>query len=631
MQPHARRYRGRASSALTDRLTRISYPTGVATVLEYDGGASPTPAAIGELTKVTDESGTTSYSFDSLGRMISKTTIVNGKTFTVGYSWGDTGSAIDKLTAITYPSGSRANYSYDLQGYVSGVSVNPVNASGNGLSATSNPLLSAISYNADNNPTGWLWADGKARSISYDSFGQIAAYSLGDPAGTGIAAGTMRTLIRDAAGRITGYSHSNNSVAVPSLNQSFGYDNLNRLINATLGTNTATASTSQYSYDASGNRTAKVIGATSYANTVDTSSNKLLQTQDTTGTASYSHDAAGNVTGDGINTFSYSDRGRMSSVTNAGGTVNYLYNGLSQRVSKTGPTGMVPTGAAYFVYDEQGQLLGEYDANQNPIFETIYLGATPVGVMKQTGSAGSSNIAVALYNVYSDHLMTPRVITRASDEAIVWRWDTAEAFGATAANQNPNSLGTFVFNQRFPGQMFDAETGLLQNWYREYDPRQGRYRQSDPIGLDGGINTYSYVEGNPISSVDRKGLDTYSCTRPLEGARNISFGPFYHQFLCTLDSKGKVSCSGLGPTGGSSGMFGSPGKIETETSVRPEQCEKIRGPDIRFESCIQEKLGGPLPWYDVRAGGLWGAIRGAQQCQSFAQSVLAECAAKYPH
>ncbi len=118
---------------MTDRLTRISYPTGVATVLEYDGGASPTPAAIGELTKITDESGTTSYSFDSLGRMISKTTVVNGKNFTLSYSWGDTGSAIDKLTAITYPSGSRVNYSYDLQGYVSGVSVNPVNASGAGV------------------------------------------------------------------------------------------------------------------------------------------------------------------------------------------------------------------------------------------------------------------------------------------------------------------------------------------------------------------------------------------------------------------------------------------------------------------------------------------------------------------
>ena len=479
------------------RLKTITYPTGVPTTLEYDGGTTPYPGATGELTKISDESGSTSYSFDSAGRLTSKTSLINGKTFTVGYGWGDSGSAIDKLTSITYPSGTRINYSYDAQGYRTAISVSPVNPNGVGTGAAQN-LLSAIGYNADNSVTGWTWANGIGRTIGYGTYGQVASYNLGDPTGTGISAGSLRTVVRDGAGRITGYSHS--SAGVP--NQSFGYDNLNRLVNATLGT-----TTTQYSYDATGNRTAKTIGSTTYANTVAPTSNRYTQTQDITGTASVQYDAAGHITNDGANTFTYSDRGRIATASNAGGTVNYLYNALELRVAKTGPTALIATGASYYVYDEQGQLLGEYDANQNPLYESIYLGSIPVGVLKQSGTVANSDIATSIYNVYSDHLNTARVITRPSDNAIAWRWDVAEAFGATLPDQNPSGLGSFVFNQRLPGQTFDSETGLFDNWNRTYDPRQGRYRQSDPIGLAGGINTYSYVSGNPLSLIDPRGLD----------------------------------------------------------------------------------------------------------------------------
>jgi len=491
-----------------DRVTSITYPTGTATTLEYDGGTTPTPAEKGELTKMTDESGQTTYTHDALGRLTTKITTISGKTFTTSYGWGDAGSAMDKLTAITYPSGTRVNYSYDAQGYISGITVNPVNANGIGTSGSSVTLLSALSYNAENKITGWLWSDGKARTIAYDSNGMVAAYSLGDPLGTGSAAGNLRTVTRDAAGRITGYSHTNNGTAQTSLEQGFGYDNLNRLLNASLG-----GSSTQYSYDATGNRTSKAIAGTTYSNTVASTSNRLTQTQDVNGTATIQYDAAGHITNDGTNGFTYSDRGRMTSATNAGGTVSYLYNGLNQRVYKSGPTALVNTGVAYFLYDEQGQLLGEYDANGAPVYETVYLGNLPVGVLKQAGSAANSDIAVTVYNVHADHIATVRVITQ-QDQTIVWRWDTAEAFGGTAPDQNPSSLGAFVYNQRFPGQVFDSETGLFQNWNREYNARQGRYIQSDPIGLSGGINTFAYVGGNPLASVDPRGLQALPMPMP---------------------------------------------------------------------------------------------------------------------
>lgn len=479
-----------------NRLTRAHYATGTDSVFEYDGGTPPIPGAIGELTKITDASGQTVYSYDSLGRRTGKTQTTGAKVLVVGYIWGDTGSAMDKLTAITYPSGTRVNYSYDAYGAVSGITVNPPNANGVGTNTGSTlPLLSAITTNAESKVTGWIWASTKTQAIAYDGNGEIAAHNLGDPAGSGI----RRTILRDSAGRITGYTHASNGTPAPALDQSFSYDNLNRLTGATLGTTTI-----QYSYDATGNRTAKVVSGTSYLNTIATTSNRLNQTQDVAGTATVVHDAAGNITSDSANTFTYSDRGRLATVTNAGGTVSYSYNALEQRVGKTGPTALVPTGATYYVYDEVGKLLGEYDANGIPVYETIYL-SIPVGVVKQTGTAGAGNIAISLYNVSTDQVGAPRVITRQSDEALVWRWDSAEPFGATAPDQNPSSLGAFTYNQRLPGQVFDAESGLFQNWNREYDPRAGRYRQSDPIGLVGGINTYGYVSGDPLRFSDPRG------------------------------------------------------------------------------------------------------------------------------
>ncbi|MBC3919506.1 hypothetical protein H8L32_18610 [Undibacterium sp. CY18W] len=110
------------------------------------------------------------------------------------------------------------------------------------------------------------------------------------------------------------------------------------------------------------------------------------------------------------------------------------------------------------------------------------------------------------YDIHSDHLGTPRVITDDTGSE-VWRWDSTP-FGETLANEQPaSSTKKFTYNIRFPGQYFDAETNLHYNYFRDYDPQTGRYIQSDPIGLAGGLNTYGYVEGNPVRYFDALGLD----------------------------------------------------------------------------------------------------------------------------
>ena len=95
------------------------------------------------------------------------------------------------------------------------------------------------------------------------------------------------------------------------------------------------------------------------------------------------------------------------------------------------------------------------------------------------------------------------------ESRIVWLWES-DAFGNGAANEDVDGDGrTVKFPLRFPGQYYDKETGLHYNWHRYYDPTIGRYITSDPIGLDGGMNTYSYVDSNPLMYSDPYGLASF--------------------------------------------------------------------------------------------------------------------------
>ncbi|MBK8065234.1 MAG: hypothetical protein IPK29_15205 [Betaproteobacteria bacterium] len=114
--------------------------------------------------------------------------------------------------------------------------------------------------------------------------------------------------------------------------------------------------------------------------------------------------------------------------------------------------------------------------------------------------------AKQVYYIHPDHLNTPRLIAD-QNQTTVWRWDQQEPFGANLPEEDPdNDTKAFAFNLRFPGQYFDKETNLHYNYFRDYSPETGRYVQSDPIGLEGGVNTYAYVDIDPLGSDDVAGL-----------------------------------------------------------------------------------------------------------------------------
>ncbi|HTO47861.1 MAG TPA: RHS repeat-associated core domain-containing protein [Burkholderiales bacterium] len=122
----------------------------------------------------------------------------------------------------------------------------------------------------------------------------------------------------------------------------------------------------------------------------------------------------------------------------------------------------------------------------------------------QCQQAGPST--ATLYYVNADHLNTPRAVTN-QQQQLVWRWENTEPFGNSLPEDNPSGLGSFEFPLRFPGTYADRETGLFYNYFRDYDPQTGRYVQSDPIGLGGGINPYLYGRANPLRFTDPRGLE----------------------------------------------------------------------------------------------------------------------------
>ncbi|MCB9654639.1 MAG: RHS repeat protein [Deltaproteobacteria bacterium] len=504
------------------RMTLLAMQDGEQIQMGYDQGQG----AVGRLTHMQDASGSTTWGFDRRGRLTSKVHDSGSARLAMSIAYDDA----SRVATVTYPSGRVLSVTYASAPNGSRSTDRPlaIAAEGDPLSTDrplalivdGKPILDAISYSASGEITKWRFGNGQAYRRAFDRNGRIIHNGLGP-------------LAYDTAGRITALTSDDASYA-------FTYDAFDRLIRVSAAATHAIANagastdantntnTYTYAYDRNGNWTSVTEGDATRTFTIDANSNRLLSstpgpTQYTQYTQ-YTYDATGALVSDGTRTLTYDSLGRVvgATMSTTRARATYARNGRGERVAKS-----VNGLTTRFFYDPSGRLLGEYTDSGAPIQEYVYLGNLPVAILRPRG----------IYYIKADELATPRAVVDAKGKT-VWSW-ARRPFGATPPS------GSFKLNLRYPGQYYDAETGLFENHHRIYDPELGRYLQSDPTGLAGGLNTYAYANGNPIMVADPLGLAGTTTTQ----SENLAvLGDALRRFVRDLTDTGERDPDALGNT-----------------------------------------------------------------------------------
>jgi RHS repeat-associated protein len=432
-----------------NRLTLVNFPTDTDFLYTYDTCNN----GKGRLCQVVDQSGTTTYSYSPKGKLAQEDRLILGVNYTTGYQYDGNGN----LEVLTYPSGRTVRYVYDDADQPTDV----LTTSPGGAEQT---VASSISYYPFGPSASMTHGNSLVRTAGYDLQYRV----------TNIQTGSAQdlTYIPDPNGNLQDIINNLDS----NKNKSFSYDSLNRLYGTT-----GPWGNLSWTYDSVGNRLTytDAAGTTNYSYYTDTNRLQAL-TGATSKTFSYTN--AGNTETEDTRQYVYNENNRLTQISDGVVIGEYTHNGYGQRVIK-----IVQGTTTVFLYDQNGTLIGESDGVS--FEEYIYLRRTPIA-----NASGQD-----LFFVHADHLDTPQVMTNTGG-ASVWNLE-ARPFG-----DGGNATGTEILNLRFPGQYHDEESGLAQNFFRDYAPKLGRYIEADPIGLSGGMNLYGYADNSPTTKTDRFGL-----------------------------------------------------------------------------------------------------------------------------
>ncbi|RDZ28043.1 RHS repeat-associated core domain-containing protein [Lysobacter silvisoli] len=480
-----------------DALNRLTSVSMLATsggndvVYQYDtintGCGGDAAHALGRMTGANKSGTAMRYCYDRFGQVETKMQIVGGRFFMVNYTY----TAAGHLQSINYPDGALVDYVRNAQGRITEVGVTPAGGS-------RTVLLNQAGYAPFGPALGWVYGNGRSLARSHDLDYRPSTVYDSATGGLSLHYGY------DTASQLTELKDGLQSAFLAR----YDYDNLGRLTVLRDGPSNTPIET--YGYDATGNRTSLLHSGVTTSFTYPSTSHRLSSA----GGVARTYDGVGNTLTIGGTTkqFNYGEDDRMRSVQ-SGSTIvrSYAHNALGERVLSTIPavtgnpdgSGGTPAVHTYTVYDESGRWLGDYDTNGAVLQQAIWLDDLPVGLLAGAGAQQK------LHYIEPDHLGTPRAVIDRTRNLAIWTWALqGEAFGNSPPNQDPDLDGTnFVFDMRFPGQRYDAATGLNYNYFRDYDAGSGRYVQSDPIGLEDGVSTYSYVGGDPLGDTDPSGLN----------------------------------------------------------------------------------------------------------------------------
>ncbi|HEV8062957.1 MAG TPA: DUF4214 domain-containing protein [Gemmataceae bacterium] len=464
---------------------------------------------IGELLQATDADGTVvNYTYNSEGQFLSEA-YSDGTQTTFAYDgYGNLVSATNatgtttltydnanRLIEIQYPDDTYLEYTY--------------NAAGQRLTMTDQTGYTVTyAYNALAQLTGLSDGSGSIVSYTYDSSGQVSEEVKGDGTSTkytyDAAGDTLSDMNFAAAGTVDSsfvYTYNDLGLCTTEITIDgqwvYTYDAIGQLTQAAFTPNNTdpdgiSSQDLQYSYDAAGNRTQSIT-------------NGVVTTYVTNDRNEYT---SGTTVGTGTTTYQYDANGNLISQTDAVGTTSFTYDASNRLIGIQPPTGP----AAIYQYDALGNL---FTATHSGAQTEYLVDPSSSTVVAELTSSGQTTA----HFTYGRGLVSQ---VNASGGTLYYNFD---ALGSTAGMTNASgsqvntytylpfggilSATTSVANPfQYVGQwgVMAQANGLDMMGARFYDPVPGRFVKTDPIGINGGINTFAYAANNPVNRIDPSGF-----------------------------------------------------------------------------------------------------------------------------